>query len=217
MGAVVESPSIVPGSLPLRNARHEAYAKARALNMPPRAAAIEAGLKVETGAPTKLENNAKIQLRMAWFARQDDEVLRAKRAKLEAFLWAVHESNYGDFWEVVEEDILDEDGEATGEKRRMQRLKMFSDMPPEQQKMIESLKYTEKGRPVLALYSAMQANIELRKLNMIGTAVARDGDGDDYGRLTDKELVEAIANQARELGRYDQLFASIGGATQNGS
>lgn len=180
------------GSIPLRNPRHEAYAKARALNQPPAVAAKEAGLKRENGAVTKLERNRRILARMAWFARQDDELLRAKRAKLEGFLWAVHEVNYADFW----------DGK---------RLRDFDELPEHLQMLIESLKFTEKGKPILSVYSKMQANIELRKLNMIGASVERGEASEDYGRLTDKELVEAIANQARELGRYDQLFASIGG------
>lgn len=206
---------IVPGALPLRNTRHESYAKLRALNIPACNAAQQSGLEPRNGAVTKLERNRKIKERIAWWARQDEEILREKRAKLEQFLWAVHDCNYADFWDLADEEVLDEDGEPTGETRKVQKLKFFADVPRDMQLLVESLKYTEKGRPILSLYSKMQANMELRKLNMIGggnKVEAAEG-ADDYGRLTDAELVEAIARQARELGRYDQLFASIGGAT----
>lgn len=197
----------------MRNTRHESYAKLRALNIPACNAAQQSGLEPRNGAVTKLERNRRVKERIAWWARQDEEILREKRAKLEQFLWAVHDCNYADFWDVAQEEVLDDDGEPTGETRKVQKLKFFADMPRDMQLLVESLKYTEKGRPILSLYSKMQANMELRKLNMIGggnKTEAAEG-ADDYGRLTDAELVEAIARQARELGRYDQLFASIGG------
>ena len=126
-----------------------------------------------------------MQARIAWLVRDDEEILRAKRRRLEEFLWAVHETNYADYW------WTDGDGR--------ERLRPFSALSHDQQQLIESLKFTEKGRPILSVYSKMQANIELRKLNGIG-AVTRDGD-DDLSRMSNDELRSELGRMARKVGR----------------
>lgn len=193
------------GSLPLRNPRHETYARCRALNLPPRASAVEAGLKRENGAVTKLERNANVQARIGWFAQQDAELLKAKRARLESFLWSVHESDYSEYFATVERVERDEDGAPILDKDGapmtypQEVIRSFDELSPEQRRLIESLKYTEKGRPILSVYSKMQANIELRKMNAIGASARDDGD-DQYGRLSEADLITELTRQARELG-----------------
>lgn len=84
-------------------------------------------------------------------------------------LW--HEVDIGDYYEKREEPMLDGNGEVVRNDdgalvmRTVQRLKDFSDLTPEQRRAIKSLTYTEKGRPNLELYSALDANRDLRKLN----------------------------------------------------
>lgn len=194
------------GSKPL-NPRHEAYARERSLLVPKAEAYRRAGFKSQNdqavvGNANRLERNKNVAARIAYLTRQDEEILAEKRRRLEGFLWGVHETNYAGFWEMrdIAEDVLDEDGEPTGEKtiRRRQMLKDFDELSPEQQQMIHTLRFTEKGRPILETYSKMQANQELRKLLGIGS-IARGGD-DEWSRLADVELIATLQREAADLG-----------------
>lgn len=178
----------IPGSRPLRNPAHERYARARSLLVPRVEAYRDAGLggedyHADRGNAAKLERRIAILDRIAFLTRQPEEVLRAKRERIEAFLWAAHETNYADFWKTVNGHM---------------QLRPFSELTDEQQRMIASLKYTEKGRPILETYSRMQANIELRKLLGLGSA-DRD-EGDEFGKLDDASLFAEIMREAKELG-----------------
>lgn len=174
------APEKIPGSAPLRNHKHERYARHRSLLMPRLEAARAAGYEDMTiGNAAKLDRNGKIADRIAFLCRQDEDILRAKRHKLEEFLWNIHEVNYADFWEP---------------SRSGQKLKAFSDLAPEHQRVIQSLKYTEKGRPVLEVYSKLQANQELRKLLGIGVS-DREG-ADEVTQMTTPQLI----NELREMG-----------------
>lgn len=178
-------PPVDPGSAPLRNHRHEHYARKRSLLMPRLEAARAAGYENMTaGNAAKLDRNRKIATRIAYLCRQEEDILKAKRQRIEEFLWNIHEVNYADFW-------------SPDDKGR-QHLKPFSELPLEHQHVIQSLKYTEKGRPVLELYSKLQANMELRKMLGIG-AVAADG-MDEYSRMADVELFATLRREAAELG-----------------
>ena len=62
--------------------------------------------------------------------------------------------------------------------------------------MIENLTVDSKGRLIPKLYSKLQANAELRKmLNISAKEAPRD-----VTQLSDAELIETLARQARELG-----------------
>ena len=179
---------LIPGARPLRNPAHERYARERSLLLPRVEAYRLAGLggtdhHADRGNAAKLERKRAVLDRIAYLSRQPEEVLAANRARLEAFLWAAHETNYAEYFEAGS----------------MSRLKPFSELSEDQQRMIESLKFTEKGRPILMLYSRMQANIELRKLLGIGR-VERDDDEREFDRLGDAELFAEIAREAKELG-----------------
>lgn len=185
----------IPGSLPLRNPRHERYARHRSLLMPRLEAARMAGYEDMTaGNAAKLDRKAAISERIAFLCRQDEDILKAKRLKLEEFLWNIHEVNYADFWETVEEDEIGDDDEPTGKTIRYQKLKPFSELALEHQRVIQSLKYTEKGRPVLEVYSKLQANQELRKLLGIG---GQEREGlDEVSQMSTPQLI----NELREMG-----------------
>ena len=174
-----------PGSRPLRNPRREAYCRKIAECLPKIAAYREAGFEsvsdhAARGNADKLERKAEVQARIAHLVRQEEEILRAKRRRLEAWLWSVHESNYADFFEGG-------------------KLRPFEDLTPEQQAVIESLRFTEKGKPILQLYSKAQANAELRKLNGIG-AVTREADDNEFSRMSDHDLRATLAQLSAELG-----------------
>ena len=208
--------AIESGSYPLRNDKHEKYARKRALLCPkieayryafdwpeddPRAPAMHA----LRGNASRLERRKDVAARIAYLSRDEEGNLRAKRRRLEEFLWAVHETNYAAFFETAEEPLVI-DGETvldneTGKTvmRKTFRIRPFESLAPEQQHMIESLKFTEKGRPILSLYSKMQANTELRKLLGFNAAPEED-EGNDLRRLSDAQLFAELARQAQELG-----------------
>ncbi len=212
-GAIAE----VPGSAPLRRPSHERYARARSMLRPKIEAYRyafehperddEAPMTVHAlrGNASKVERRKDVQARIAWLTRQDEDVLAAKRRRLEEFLWEIHEANYADFWTTRTAFERDEDGEilldseGKPRERTFQDIRMFGELPVEHQRLIESLKYTEKGRPILATYSKLEANKELRKL--LGVNVADEERGQsEFDRMSDRELFTELARQAQELG-----------------
>jgi hypothetical protein len=74
-------------SAPLRNPRHELFARARALLMSPQQAALDAGYTdVTPGNAARLDRRKDIQARIAKLGELDEELIRWKRAKIEARL-----------------------------------------------------------------------------------------------------------------------------------
>lgn len=85
-------------------AKPKAYAFERSLGIPPAEACRRAGGKVENGQATKWEANRKVQ---AWIAHyrslgQDDEMIAAKRARIEERLALAAFGNIFDFTQMVE-------------------------------------------------------------------------------------------------------------------
>ena len=73
----------------LANENHERYSRLRAILIPPRAAAKAIGLKPTSGIATKLERNDKIKARIAELVAVEEDILREKRAHIEATLTAI--------------------------------------------------------------------------------------------------------------------------------
>ena len=184
------------GSLPLTVRKEELYARARSLNHTPNEAARLAGYAAEHRNGPKVEKRRRVQARIAWLMRQPEEVLNIAREELAAFLWRVHRRRVTDFYETVEEPILDKEGNDTGEVKRRQRMRPFSDLTPEQETCVEGVRYTEGG-PALSLYSAMQANVELRKLYGIGAVTKGE---DDRSQMSLEALTGRIAETLRAVG-----------------
>jgi hypothetical protein len=216
----------IAGARPLRKPAHERYARARSLLLPKVEAYRQAGLgctdyAADRGNAAKLERKRAVLDRITFLTRQPEEVLKQKRERIEAFLWAAHETNYAEFFVTIDEPImapeLGDDGKPTGEwidtgrTRRVDRLRHFADLTEDQQRMIESLKWTEKGSPILTVYSRMQANIELRKLLGLGQAT-RDDEGSEFSRLDDASLFAELAREAKELGIDVELTFRASGA-----
>jgi hypothetical protein len=87
-----------PGALPLRKPAHEIYARERALMLTPLQAARKAGFAGMTaGNAAKLDRKGKIRDRVAFLTRQEEDVLKDKRARLESCFWGARESGPGDF------------------------------------------------------------------------------------------------------------------------
>jgi hypothetical protein len=194
-----------PGSIPLRNPAHEIYARERALMLPPRLAAQKAGFAPSsTGQSGKLERSAKMQARIAYLTRQQEDILRAKRARLEQFWWMAIETDIAEYFEKAEEVVYDAEGNAAG-TRTVQRLKFFENIEPEQRQLVEGLTFTEKGKPNLKLVSKSQANIELRKM-LGGDAPAKTEVG--HHDLTLEGLVmQAVALREQRM-RDEQAKAA---------
>ena len=216
------APEPFPGFAPLRNDRHEKFAFKRALLMPKADAYRAAGWSAKddhtaAGNASRLERRPEVAARIAYLRRHGDEqVLHAKRDRIEEFLWTVHESNIAALWETVEVEkrdkkgnvILGEDGKPVMVKRQLPKL--LSDLPEDVARIVETCGVDENGRVVPKPYSKMQANQELRKLLGIGAVTGTGGDG-EVARLSDAELIAQLANQARELGIEIDLSYRLGG------
>ena len=81
---------------------------------------------------------------------------------------------------------------------RKQRAKLLSDLPDEIAKLIDNVEIDAKGNIKPRLYSKLQANRELRQLLNIGGQKERDID--DVSKVSDAELIQQLADQAKELG-----------------
>jgi hypothetical protein len=95
---------------PLRNPRHELFARARALLVSPQQAAREAGYPDMTASnAARLDRRKDIQARVAQLSALDDELVRWKRARIEARL------ELAAFGNILHFAIVDEEtGELTG-------------------------------------------------------------------------------------------------------
>jgi hypothetical protein len=127
-----------------------------------------------------------------------------KRQRIEGQLWAIHEADIGAFWETYEVAKTSTDGKlATDQEGKMltvrkQRAKLINDLPLEARKLIEDVMVDRNGNVIPKLYSKAQANAELSKLLNIGRT--DDRPETDVSRLSDAELIQQLADQAKELG-----------------
>jgi hypothetical protein len=127
-----------------------------------------------------------------------------KRRRIEGQLWAIHEADIGDFFETVVVAKSDKNGQLeTDETGKMltvkkQRPRLLSDLPQDVRKAIEYVQIDARGNVVPQLYSKLQANAELRKMLNIGGQ--KDRPETDVSRLSDAELIQQLADQAKELG-----------------
>jgi hypothetical protein len=74
----------------------------------------------------------------------------------------------------------------------------LTELDPETAKLIDDVTVDSKGRLIPKLYSKTWANAELRKMLNIGGQ--KDREQTDASRLSDAELIQRLADQAKELG-----------------
>ena len=112
----------------------------------------------------------------------------------------MHEADIGEFFETYEIAKTDKNGNietdengkmVTIEKERPRRL---SNIPAEMRRNIEKVTIDGKGRAMPQL----AASQELRKMLNIGGQ--KDRPETDVSRLSDAELIQQLADQAKELG-----------------
>jgi len=151
---------------------------------------------------TRLERRQDVRDRIAYLVRQEEEVLAEKRRRIEETLWAIHEADIGDFFEPHDQIKTDKEGNIeTDEKGAVlletrERPRLLTDLSPETAKLIEDVTIDSKGRAIPKLYSKLQANKELRAmLNIRAKEAPRD-----ITQLSDAELIQQLADQAKELG-----------------
>jgi hypothetical protein len=197
-----------PGSRALKTPKNEKYCRLRASALPRISAYREAGWEASDDDDAysnacRLERRPGVKERIEYFSRQEEELIAEKRQRIEGQLWAIHEADIGDFFETVEVAKSDKDGKAGTDEAgemltvRKQRPKLLSDLPPDLRKAIEHVQVDAKGNVVPQLYSKLQANAELRKMLNIG---GQKDTAADVSRLSDAELIQQLADQAKQLG-----------------
>jgi Terminase small subunit len=192
--ALVPVADIVPGSRPLSNGRREKYCRLRAMMVPRVAAYKSSGWKVATDVvagvnAARLENNREIGDRIAYLSRQDEELLRGKRQRLEESLWNILEADPA--------TMFDAEG-----------VKDLKSMPAEVRHAIENITVDEKGRLAAAkFYNKLQANQELRKMLGLDKPVPQQS---EFDRMSDADLINELAKQANELGVQIDLSYKFG-------
>jgi hypothetical protein len=197
------------GSRPLKNNMHERYAKCRAQALPRIVAFRKAGgvAKNDHVADTnsfRLEGKPGVRERIEYLSSLAQDRVAEKRVALEEQLWAVAEADIGAFWETYEVAKTGTDGKlATDQDGKMltvrkQRAKLINDLPLEARKLIEDVTVDRNGNVIPKLYSKAQANRDLREmLNIDGR---KEQEADDVSRLSDAELIEQLADTAKQLG-----------------
>jgi hypothetical protein len=200
---------ISPGSKPLKHSKWERYARYRAQALPRIVAFRKIGNyaandKIAHNNASRLENKPGVKDRINYLTKQAEERL-----------WAIHEANIQDFFTTetvkpgaaqnsetankannqAENSMAGEVG-VCAETRDVPRR--ISELDPETAKLIEDVTIDSKGRLIPKLYSKTWAHAELRKMLNIGGQKEREQT--DLSRLSDAELVQRLAQQAKELG-----------------
>jgi hypothetical protein len=198
-----------PGSRALKNTKYEKYCRLRASAQPRIQAFREAGWETSDDDDAysnacRLERRPVVRERIEYLSHQDEELIAEKRQRIEGQLWAIHEADIGDFFEIYEAAKTSTGGKlATDQDGKMltvrkQRAKLINDLPPESRKLIEDVTVDRHGNFIPKLYSKSEANRELRKFHNIGGF--KEPDADNVSRLSDAELVAQLADQAKQLG-----------------
>jgi len=205
-----------PGSRALKNAKYEKYCRLRALAQPRIGAYREVGWQSRTDNAAyinacRLERRPEIRDRIAYLIRQEEDLIEEKRRRIEEQLWAIRGANIQDFF-TTEDDLKptetssnpaeiannpDQQKVAVSPRARVVP-RPLTELDPETAKLIEDVTIDSKGRAVPKLYSKTWANAELRKMLNIGGQKEREQT--ELSRLSDAELLQRLADQAKELG-----------------
>jgi hypothetical protein len=119
-------------------------------------------------------------------------------------LWVGLYADRADFYETVETPITDRNGHAVlkrnGEPytKMVMQLKPLDKLTPQLRSLIESITYSESGKPNLKLISKEYCHRELRK--MLGGDAPPEQRANDFSQYTDAELLAELDRVANELG-----------------
>ena len=205
-----------PGSKPLKHSKWDRYARYRAQALPRIVAFRKLGNyaandKIAHNNASRLEKRPGVRDRINYLTRQAEERIAEKRARIEERLWSIHEANIQDFF-TTEDDLnpTETSGDPAEIANNPDQQKVavsprarvvprpLTELDPETAKLIEDVTIDSKGRAVPKLYSKTWANAELRKMLNIGGQKEREQT--HVSRLSDAELLQQLADQAKELG-----------------
>jgi hypothetical protein len=139
----------------------KAYAFERSLGIPPAEVCRRAGGNVENGQATKWENNKRVQ---AWIAHyrtlgQTEEMLTAKRQRLEDELQMVGTANMDDFITLVPS------GSYVVPMLDLTRLQAMSEAERRAtMAAVKTVRYTENG-PTFEMHGKLEAIAQLRDMH----------------------------------------------------
>jgi len=153
-GDILAVPS--PGSRALKNAKYENYCRLRASALPRTRAYREVGWRSKRDDVAyinacRLERRQEIQDRIAFLTRQEEDLVVAKRRRIEETLWSIHEADIGDYFEQCTK--TEKTGEAVT-SYEANRPKLLTDIPAELRQNIEKVNIDSRGRIVPQLYSS---------------------------------------------------------------
>jgi hypothetical protein len=202
----------LPGSRALKNTKYEKYCRLRASAQPRIPAYREAGWETSDDDDAysnacRLERRPGVRERIEYLSHQEEELIAEKRRRIEETLWAIHEANIQDLFETYETAKTNKNGKIqTDEKGQMrlerkERPRLISDLAPEVAQLIEDVTVDSKGRAIPKLHRKLQASKELRAMLNIG----RPEQATDVSRLSDAELIQQLADQAKALGIHIDL------------
>src|SRR5262249_43928765 len=147
-----------------------------------------------------------------YLSRQEEDLIAEKRRRIEEQLWAIHAGNLADYFEPFDAIKRDYTGQpertdegALSVETRV-RPKLLTDLPPELAALIEDITFDDKGRAIPKLYSKQAASKELRSM----LNLSAKSEAPDVTKLSDAELIETLARQARELGVSIDLSYDFG-------
>lgn len=161
---------IVPGSLPLTNRRRERYCRLRVLGVSALSAARDAGFTAGLSSPaaerdrtaglrgivSKLERHQAIRARIAYLAGNTDEVLQAKRRRIEERLNSILDGSIRDYTRITDGGGLVLDASPIGEMPRDEQRELLA--------VVKSVSPSKFGTRV-EMYSPLDAASQLRALN----------------------------------------------------
>lgn len=143
------------------SAQKKAYAFERSLGLPPAESCRRAGGKVEHGLATKWENDAAVRQQLAYFRSLDhtDEMLAAKRTRIEEELQSIGTANMDDFVKLVPS------GESVLPVLDLARIHAW----PEAERRVamaavKTIRYTENG-PTFEMHGKLEALSQLRDMH----------------------------------------------------
>jgi hypothetical protein len=117
-------------------------------------------------------------------------------------LWAIAGANLADYFEPYDAVKRDHTGQpertdegALSTETRV-RPKLLTDLPADLAKLIEDVQVDNRGRLIPRLYSKERANKELRAM----LNLSAKSEAPDVTKLSDAELIQRLADQAKELG-----------------
>jgi hypothetical protein len=163
-----------------------------------------AGLNYDRRNLFRIEKKPAVAARIAWLSRDEEGNVRRKRQRLEEFLCRGLHADRTDFYETVEIPITDRNGNAVlkrnGEpsSKTITQPKPLEKLTDQQRMLVESITYTESGKPNLKLVSKEYCHRELRK--MIGGDAQPEQRANDFSQYTDAELLLELDRLANELG-----------------